>query len=481
MAGKIEKENLAIILAKVLLVDKNLKNLGLKYEDNPERIPVVLFTLLFPNVLKDLAQSFPEFNSIYEEYIAKSNAENAFPNAFSGVFDSVLEKELLSNNTISLDTRFCILIAAIITNTYSDEDKPYAKTFFNTIENGEDIKGFNELALLSTALYGYNYEGDFCDLVNRHYYSLKAEGFGEEIAEIKSQPVQRKHDLNGYAILATECGRVDYEMDNKVCPEGSFERWNQTNGPQAWLEWLGDASMKWFTQMNDSLWNCIHNGNKAVLPSLDDGGDVFGQMRDITKSILKRAHNTAEECNKPFDVRISGKLLRQKTVNIEVPYEVRVGLFKKETRYRVEQKTESYLETVSAQFNGWLLEHFERIEDDGDTASWDYCLGSDGLLYVITSMRKSNDELKYKVSEMIGMFESFFTIASQNTFVSVSHGWMGALDTVPIIPYEQRKYSVQDDQETYIFDFPLQLSSRAQYPFQGAGEGLKARLDLLLK
>ena len=137
------------------------------------------------------------------------------------------------------------------------------------------------------------------------------------------------------------------------------------------------------------------------------------------------------------------------------------------------------MEPVDRRFNGWLLEHFERVEDDGSYYYCDYCLESDGLLYVIACMREYNGDFRYKVSEMLGMFESRFRIASQNTFVSVSHGWMGALDTVPMVPYTQRKYSVQLGMDTYVFDFPLQLGGRNEYPFPTEGDGVKARLDAL--
>ena len=82
---------------------------------------------------------------------------------------------------------------------------------------------------------------------------------------------------------------------------------------------------------------------------------------------------------------------------------------------------------------------------------------------------------------MIGNFESFFNFAANNTFISVSHGWMCALDTVAMVPCNQRKYSIQHNGETYAFDFPLQLRSRSEYPFSNEGDGLKARLDALLK
>ena len=481
MAGKINKENLAIILAKKLLAHPVLKEWGMRYEDNPERVPVVMFGIVFPAVLQNLTKAYSEFVPIYEEFNASLNTENSYPDSFVRVGDAITDSEWAMNPPINTDSRFRILMAALLANIYPDEYKSVAETFFLQLENGDDITGLNELVLLSTALYKYNYEGDFCDLVAQHYYSLKSEGFGESIEEVKAQRVQRERDLSGCTVLATECGRVDHEMDTAVYPAGSFQDWNQKNGSQLWLQGIGDAEMTWFTQMNSSLWDLIHNGNNVVIPSLSGDGETFGQMRDITVSILKKAHNVAEACDKPFDISISGKIVRQRTVSVDVPYEVKVGLFKKETRYRKEQKTESYLEQTVLRFNGWLLEHFERTVDDGEFAAWDYCLGSDGGLYVITSMRDSNGEFKYKVSEMIGNFESFFNFAANNTFISVSHGWMGALDTIAMLPCNQRKYSVQHNGETYVFDFPLQLRSRSEYPFSNEGDGLKTRLDALLK
>lgn len=93
----------------------------------------------------------------------------------------------------------------------------------------------HKLVILSTVLYGYNYEGDFCDLMTQHYFRLKSEGFGESIEEIKAQCVQRERDLSGCTVLATECGRVDNDMDTAIYPEGSLNYWNQKNGSQVRL------------------------------------------------------------------------------------------------------------------------------------------------------------------------------------------------------------------------------------------------------
>ena len=181
MAGKINKENFAIILAKTLLAHPDLKEWGMRYEDNPELLPVVLFVIVFPAVLQNLAKTYTEFVPIYEEFNASLNTENSYPESFLRVGDAIMDSELAMNPPINSDSRFRILMAALLANIYPDEYKSVGEKFFLQLENGDDLTGLNELVLLSTAFYKYNYEEDFCDLVAQHYYSLKAEGFGGSI------------------------------------------------------------------------------------------------------------------------------------------------------------------------------------------------------------------------------------------------------------------------------------------------------------
>lgn len=481
MAGQLDKNTFSLLLAKVLIVNADLKQNNIRFEDNPDRVPAALFTFIFPTVLEKLSNSYPEIGTLYTEFMQHIRTDTTFPNAFVFVLDTIIDSHIAEKNPTFLnDTRAKVLIVSILANCYAYDDiASVAKSYFDYLEQFE-VTGIHELVLLSTAMYSYNYEGDFCELVCNKFVQLKEEGFGEDIEEIKRIPVNRTRNLSGCSILANECGVVDNIMNTTSYAPGSLNDWRQKQGPNTWLEWLGDNEMSWATQCNSSLWDIINSGFRAVKPSLDGDGEVFGKMRDIYKATLKLAHKVAENCNKPFDVSIVGKVSRSRTVYVDVPYEVKVGLFKKETRYRKEPKTETIIENKQIIFNGWLLEHFERIEEDNDKMSWDYCVGSDGQFYVITSMYdNSNGTMEYKVSEMLPNFESFFRIAKQNTFVSVSHGWMGALDTVAIKPYNERRYSTYLGDERYTFDFPLQLNSREEYPFPEVGDGIKTRLKLL--
>lgn len=483
MAGQLDKNTFSLLLAKVLIVNADLKQNNIRFEDNPERVPVALFTFIFPTVLEKVSNTYPELSSLYSEFMQQISQEASYPNAFIYVLDRIIDSHIGETNTqFQNDLRAKVLIVSILTNCYALNDiSSVAESYFNVLEQGE-VEGVHELVLLSTAMFMYNYGGDFQQLVSQQYIRLREEGFGEDLNDIKNQPIKRIRDLSGCNILGNECGVVDEQMNTTNYAPGSLNDWRQKQGPGVWLEWLGDNEMSWATQCNSALWDIINSGFRAVKPSLDGDEDVFRKMRVIHKAALKLAHNVAENCNKPFDVSITGKVSRSKTVYVDVPYEVKVGLFKKETRYRKEPKTETYIENKQIIFNGWLLEHFERIEEDNDKMSWDYCVGSDGQFYVITSMYdNSNGTMEYKVSEMLPNFESFFRIAKQNTFVSVSHGWMGALDTVAIKPYNERRYSTYLGDERYTFDFPLQLTSREEYPFPEVGDGIKTRLRLLAK
>lgn len=104
MAGKIEKENLAIVLAKCLLVDKDLEAWGMRYENNP-RATVAFFMKWVPGALQELAETYPEFVPIYENFNENMGRENAYPNAFCGVIDAVVYSGVLKRNRLK---RICV-------------------------------------------------------------------------------------------------------------------------------------------------------------------------------------------------------------------------------------------------------------------------------------------------------------------------------------------------------------------------------------
>lgn len=285
-------------------------------------------------------------------------------------------------------------------------------------------------------------------------------------------------------IFSEETDAADKRIDEKI-PVGDFEKWERANGVDMWFECLRDSEASWYTQINSSVLSFMHYGQKAIPMMLSDDNDMNKLLKEGNERALEDARYVAENCKKPFDVRIPITIHVEKTEYDEVPVVVKTGLFKKETQYEKRARKIVEKESVILQFNGWLLEHFERINDlegDGQRVNklyWDYCLGGDGRLYIITTSIDEYGSSEYRVNEMFYMFPWLLNNLNQNVFVSVMHGWIGALDVVPMENPEDRKYMMQGDGNKYYFNFPLQIESKEQCSFD-IGAGLRERLKKLL-
>lgn len=285
-------------------------------------------------------------------------------------------------------------------------------------------------------------------------------------------------------IFIEESGAADKRIDEKI-PIGDFEKWERANGVDAWLELMRDPEARWYTQINLSVLSLMHYGQKAILMMLSDDIDVNKHLKELHEKFLEDARYVAENCKKPFDVKIPATIQREKIEYDEVPVVVKTGLFKKEMQYEKRARKIVEKESVILQFNGWLLEHFERIQDldnDGlrvNKLYWDYCLGDDGRLYIITTSLDEYGSSEYRVNELFCMFPWLLNNLNQNVFVSVMHGWIGSLDVVSMESSKDRKYMMQGDGTKYCFNFPLQIDSKEQCSFD-IGDGLRERLKKLL-
>lgn len=176
MAGSIHKDKLAKILAQQVLVKNEIHNeVNISFEDRPEDAMRILFGKYFFLVLGNLAKDYPEFVPIYEELETKFGEENVYPDAFVKVFRDIINSDWAHNPTINNDTRFNLLIGSFLACVPSEEEKIYAKNSVIFLEKGEEIKGLNEIVLLSVTLYEYNYEDDFRDLVMKYYFKVKSD------------------------------------------------------------------------------------------------------------------------------------------------------------------------------------------------------------------------------------------------------------------------------------------------------------------
>ena len=285
-------------------------------------------------------------------------------------------------------------------------------------------------------------------------------------------------------IFSEESGAADKRIDEKI-PVGAFEKLAHLNSVDNWFECLRDPEGPWCTQVNFSVLSFMHYGQKAIPMMLSDDIDVNKYLKELHEKFLEDARYVAENCKKPFDIRIPATIQLEKTEYDEVPVVVKTGLFKKETQYEKRARKIVEKESVILQFNGWLLEHFERIHDlenDGlrvNKLYWDYCLGGDGRLYIITTSIDEYGSSEYRVDELFCMFPWLLNNLNQNVFVSVMHGWIGALDVVSMESSKDRKYMMQGDGTKYCFNFPLQIDSKEKCSFD-VGDGLRERLKKLL-
>lgn len=141
-------------------------------------------------------------------------------------------------------------------------------------------------------------------------------------------------------------------------------------------------------------------------------------------------------------------------------------------------------------FNGWRLDHFERLHifNNGNPASsynttmaWDYCLGEDGKLYMVYSVSgKYNDnrqvtDLKYWIYDLLPYSTVLLENKNQNMVIAVTHGLLYTLDDIP--KSRAGDVIIDNGNERNIFNFPLQLGD---YQSSEIGVGILAHINALL-
>lgn len=151
---------------------------------------------------------------------------------------------------------------------------------------------------------------------------------------------------------------------------------------------------------------------------------------------------------------------------------------------------EGKMERGRVKFNGWRLDHFERlyIFNDGNLASsyneikaWDYCLGRDGKLYMVYSVsgKKDNNQgvtnFEYRIYNLLPYDIMFLENKNQNMVISVSHGLLYTLDAIP--PKRADNVILDEGNEKRIFNFPLQLNENR---YSEIGAGVLERINTLL-
>lgn len=259
----------------------------------------------------------------------------------------------------------------------------------------------------------------------------------------------------------------------------------------AWDKMMAEPDAMWCTQSTGSLNRMIPYGRMRILEHFDEvDKKTNGALTKISNEINVVAKEKAQSITRDFDMSVIYQELVKKETFIEVPREVKKGLFRKETVIeKVKKETFAY-QPKTVKFSGWKIAHFEkqyRFNDPlgGYTTfmNWDYCLGNNGELYHVSTSYTNWDstngangpDYSCAIRRIIPFDNNVFSNKNQNLFIGITHGLLFALDDIPLDPIEP--VTLTRGQEKCTFNFPLQFDG-GEHLFQ-PGEGLLTRLDSL--
>lgn len=281
-------------------------------------------------------------------------------------------------------------------------------------------------------------------------------------------------------------------QDLRITDPSNSTRWKGTNGESVFINLITDPSTQWFTQ-----------GNSSNIMSANISQSVFGDYTTLglseknvetissTMASLERyAREAAQSCQKPFNVSVLSTEEEEIITYEDIPKIVKVGFFKKETRYeRVEHKSKKSV-TKTIYFKGWILEHFykkSKSQNRGEYMNWDYCLGADGNFYLLNSYgdlkfeqdgTEAYDNCCYQIYKCIPLSPFLISQKNYDLQVALNCSFTGTLDYIALGALSEQELSING--ELYKWNYPVStdlIEKKYIFPF---GDGLKIRINELL-
>lgn len=313
-------------------------------------------------------------------------------------------------------------------------------------------------------------------------WNLKEEGYGFYGNSTRNEQQVNKTDNNtsffetqNTATTPREESKPDYdvvtvEKEAELIAKPDLLRTDLTDASKssvtlyytgaAWEEMIQETDAPWCTQMKPE--ELANYGRMRIKEGAFDA--PFGMQKLLEQKASEINQYIAEvvpKIQKPFDMSI-----KYPTIN------------------------DGKMERGLIKFNGWKLDHFERlyIFNNGNPASsynttraWDYCLGRDGNLYMVYSVSGKYDDnrkvtdLKYWIYDLLPYSSVLLENKNQNMVISVTHGLLYTLDDIP----KKRTDNVIIDRgnEKHIINFPLQLED---YQSSEIGAGILEHINALL-
>ncbi|WP_300898380.1 hypothetical protein [uncultured Acetatifactor sp.] len=287
-------------------------------------------------------------------------------------------------------------------------------------------------------------------------------------------------------------GTIILKAENDISKENILNS-SQVHSLNTWDGMIEDQNAFWSIQTKDALQELIPYGRMRFWELAERPDHDNHNIKTCYDNIYKLAKEKAATITQDFDMAAIYQEQVKKETYIEIPREVKRGLFRKETIYEKQKEVKTSYKTIREKFNGWNLAHFEKqyIWNAGTYGyitytNWDYCLGDDGELYhITTSYTKYNEtssgptDYTCSVRKVIPYDNKLLKNQNHHLFIAVSHGLICAMDEMPL--NFSNEYRLNNGQAQYKFNFPiLPVGSNAQNTsFVLGDEGIIARLNNL--
>ena len=208
MEGNFNTTTYSIILAKMMLVQKNQWNIEINdFEKDAEKAIRMVYVNSFRPALDNISKEYKEFEEVLTNYDNSILNGDPYPKSYTDAFDkiAIIQKD---KPELKESVKYNVLMAGTLANVYDYEYLNSINVFLNPLE-GKEILGLHENSILATALYYCDYNNNMKALTKENYYKLLAEGFGQNAQKNIENFDEKNKFIKDYSNLIGEFTDTD--------------------------------------------------------------------------------------------------------------------------------------------------------------------------------------------------------------------------------------------------------------------------------
>lgn len=456
-------------------------------ENNISTQMLMLYNNCSVSVAKRLSARFPDFQSFESVAFETQNAVNRgdgenYQRGLMQQFDVLMK--FTGNDRFGMDPAFLAVESALVgyMNRFQDFKENQANIFLIALDSIDDeVVGLDTILLVCIGMWFANYK-DFRSRVLELIPQLEDEGFYDDYT-----PKWESRHTYPDGIL-----RMNPEPDPTRLSLFDSANYNYN----AWQDLYLDQNTLWFTQTDRSLNDMIPYGRAKFMESFDELNAIYdGAWQRTYDEALALAKEKSLKISRDFDMTVTYQDLDREERTTRVPRQVKKSFFRTETVYDTKTETFYSHHREIVRFSAWKLAHFERIYRFSDparpimkydiTSNWDYCLGDDGGLYLITTSYTTYDHpespnganFSQNIRKLLPFDSVILPLKNENLFLGVIHGLLFTLDYIPINFSEEHSHRDENGKEVDTVYFPIQTDEGNR--LFGIGGGILERLERL--